>query len=104
MVSDKNCYIERYVFILHSAELKNAVTVTQNGITFLLVWIPLGFWAFVSGSAHDQLSLSDFILDYLCIFLLNAMLNFLWYLYSSKHSGSQFELHTHFHLLVVINL
>ena len=67
-------------------------------------FFPLGFWAFVSGSAHDQLSLSDFILDYLCIFLLNAMLNFLWYLYSSKHSGSQFELHTHSHLLVVINL
>ena len=157
---------------LHSAELKNAVTVTQNGSTFLLVWthvsrygvnwlyccyvckvltvvmqssqfsnfqlftlfyfillylftdcflpltpsgcatasvggyvpvffFPLGFWVFVSGSAHDQLSLSDFILDYLYIFLLNLTLNFLWYLNSSKHLGSRFELHTHSHLLVM---
>ena len=154
---------------LHSAELKNAVTVTQNGSTFLLVlmhvsrcgvnWLycckvltvvmqsslfsnfqlftlfffilfylftdcfipltpsgcatatvggyvpvfffPLGFRVFVPGSAHDQLSLSDFILGYLYIVLLNATLNFLWYLDNSKHSGSQFELHTHSHLLVV---
>lgn len=71
---------------------------------YVPIFFPLGFGAFVSGSAHDQLSLSDFILDYLCIFLLNAMLNFLWYLYSSKHSGSQFELHAHSHLLVMINL
>ena len=73
----------------------------QLGDTFPFFLFPLGCWVFVSGSAHEQLSLSDFILDYLYIVLLNATLNFLWYLDNSKHSGLQFELHTHSHLLVV---
>ena len=34
---------------------------------YVPAFFPLGFWVFVSGSTHDQLSLSDFILDYLYI-------------------------------------
>lgn len=77
------------------------VRLHQLGDTFPFFKFPLGLWVFVSGSAHDQLSLSDFILDYLYIVLLNATLNFLWYLDNSKHSGSQFEVHTHSHVSVV---
>ena len=77
------------------------VRLHQLGDTFPFFKFPLGLWVFVSGSAHDQLSLSDFILDYLYIVLLNVTLNFLWYLDNSKHSGSQFEVHTHSHVSVV---
>ena len=77
------------------------VRLHQLGDTFPFFRFPLGLWVFVSGSAHDQLSLSHFILDYLYIVLLNATLNFLWYLDNSKHSGSQFEVHTHSHVSVV---
>ena len=85
------CFILFYLFTDCFLPLKltpsGCATASVGGYVPVF-FFPLGFWVFVSGSAHDQLSLSDFILDYLYIVLLNATLNFLWYSDNSKHSGS----------------
>ena len=51
------------------------------------------------GFKYQAAPVSNFA--WVTFFLLVTMLNFVRYLEGNKHSGSQFDLHTHFRLVVV---